>query len=71
MSREGRRSGPRTAPSGREPAMNQADMVHQLLQALRDHRVYPPARLSPFTERAYADAEALLNRQRTTKEDAA
>lgn len=51
--------------------MNQADMVHQLLQALRDHRTYPPARLSPFTERAYADAEALLKRQRTTKEDAA
>ena len=51
--------------------MNQADMVHQLLQALRDHRTYEPARLSPFTERAYADAEALLNQQRTTKEDAA
>lgn len=51
--------------------MNQIDMVLQLLTALRTHRVYPPARLSPFTERAYADAETLLNQQRTTQEDAA
>ena len=43
-------------------------MVLELLRAIRDQRVYPPARLSPFTERAYADAEATLKRQRTTKE---
>lgn len=49
-------------------AANKADMVLELLRAIQQHRVYPPARLSPFTERAYADAEALLNRQRTTKE---
>ena len=50
-------------------AANQIDMVVELLAALLNH--YEPARLSPFTERAYADAEALLKRQRTTKEDAA
>ncbi len=43
--------------------MNQADMVLTLLKALRDHREpYPPARLSPFTERAYAEAETAMRR---------
>lgn len=39
-------------------------MVLQLLRALATYsEPKPPARLSPFTERAYAQAEALLKRQ--------
>lgn len=50
-------------------AANEADMVLELLRAIQQHRVYQPARLSPFTEHAYAQAEAmLLGHQRTTKE---
>lgn len=51
--------------------MNQVDMVHQLLQALRDHRVYPPARLSPFTERAYHEAEAQMRQHVATNQEVA
>ena len=51
----------RPQPSGNP--MNQADMVLTLLKALQDHREpRPPARLSPFTERAYAEAEAAMRR---------
>lgn len=41
-------------------AANEADMVLELLRAIQQHRTYQPARLSPFTERAYAHAEAAL-----------
>jgi len=52
--------------------MNQADMVLTLLKALRDHREpYPPARLSPFTERAYQEAEATMRRHVATNQDVA
>lgn len=41
-------------------AGREADMVIELLRAIQRHRTYQPARLSPFTERAYAMAEARL-----------
>lgn len=41
-------------------AGTEADMVLELLKAIQRHRTYQPARLSPFTERAYAMAEARL-----------
>lgn len=43
-------------------AANEADMVLELLRAIQQHRTYEPARLSPFTERAYAQAEADLRK---------
>lgn len=40
---------------------DEAEMVLELLRAIHQHRApLPPARLSPFTERAYAAAEALM-----------
>lgn len=53
--------------------MNQADMVLTLLKALRDHHrePYPPARLSPFTEKAYADAEAQMRQHVATNQEVA
>lgn len=41
-------------------AANEADMVLELLRAIQQHRTYQPARLSPFTERAYREAEAQM-----------
>jgi hypothetical protein len=39
-------------------------MVLELLEAIVKHRPpKPPARLSPFTERAYRQAEAIHKRQ--------
>jgi hypothetical protein len=43
---------------------NQVDMVLQLLRAIQQHGPKPPARLSPLTEHAYAQAEAMVARQR-------
>ena len=34
-------------------------MVLQLLKHLRDHKHYEPVRLSPFTEKAYTEAETI------------
>lgn len=48
-------------------AANEADMVLELLRAIQQHRTYQPARLSPFTERAYAEAEAAM-RQHVARE---
>lgn len=41
-------------------AANEADMVLELLRAIQQHRTYQPARLSPFTERAYREAESQM-----------
>lgn len=52
--------------------MTQTDMVLTLLKALQDHREpYPPARLSPFTERAYAEAETAMRQHVATNQEVA
>lgn len=40
-------------------AATQADMVLELLRAIHQHRTYTPATLSPFTEKAYTEAETI------------